>query len=221
MPGPIDTARALAALAQTELLDSIASSLRRVGVGFALATLVAVPVGMLLGLSEPARRALDPLVELIRPISAIAWIPMAIIWFGVSEQAAYFLIAYAAFFPIFLNTVAGVRGVERLYVDAATVLGAPRRMLIGEVLLPAAMPSILAGLRVGLGIAIAVIVAAELGIGFTLGSGLGYLLLKYSFLLYAPANLLAVMAVIGILGLAADRVLQAINRRLAPWSVGR
>lgn len=218
VPGPLEAGRALLAIhAEGLLVPSINASLSRIGIGYVLAAALALPLGLIAGLSLVTRSIVSPVVEMLRPISAIAWIPAAILWFGVTESAAYFLIWYGCFFPILLNTIAGASRVPRQYMDAAKNLGASKRMVFLEIVLPAASPSIIAGLRIGLGLGIAVIVAAELGIGFTLGSGLGYLLLNYSIITYAPERILAVIIVIGILGLSVDRGLAVAERRLIRW----
>jgi NitT/TauT family transport system permease protein len=220
LPSPAGVARALVALTEGELLPSIWSSLRRIAVGYLLAIATAVPLGLLMGLYRNVNEAADPLVQLIRPISAVAWIPFAILWFGVTNNAAYFIITYGAFFPILLNTIVAVQEIPPEYTATARTLGASKRLIIFDVILPAALPVILIGLRLGLGNAFAVMVASELAIGFVLQSGLGYLLIRYSIEAFQPDTLLALITVIGLLGYGSDRVLRAFLSRLMPWRAG-
>jgi ABC-type nitrate/sulfonate/bicarbonate transport system permease component len=219
IPLPADVARAFIALADGELGSSIGSSLQRILIGYVSAVMTAVPLGLFMALSRKLDKAVDPLVQLIRPISAVAWIPFAILWFGVTNKAAYFIIAYGAFFPILLNTISAVRDVPRAYTQAAQTLGASNRLIMRHVIVPAALPLIFVGLRTGIGNAFAVMVAAELAIGFVLQSGLGYLLIRYSVEAFQPDTLLALICTVGVLGYCSDRVLRIVQFRLTPWQV--
>ncbi len=148
LPSPIATAAALISLARTgELFGNIAVSLARLTVSLALALLLAVPLGILLGLSARARTLLGPALELIRPISGIAWIPIGLFIFGIGNALPVFIMVIAAFFPLLFNTAAGVESVDPALVAAGRTLGLPRRRIVRRVLLPAALPSILVGFR--------------------------------------------------------------------------
>jgi ABC-type nitrate/sulfonate/bicarbonate transport system permease component len=217
IPTPLDSLQALVELADEGLFTSVLATIRRILVGFLIGALVAVPLGVAMGMWFPVRHLMSPVVEVLRPISAVAWIPLALLWFGVTESAAYFIVAYGTVFPLLLNTMSGIEGVSISYVHAAQTLGAGRWRIVKEVILPGALPSILTGARLGLGLGIAFVVAAELGIGFTLGSGVGYLLVQYSTIVYSPANVLALVVVIGTLGFVMNKLLVLVEGRLTPW----
>ncbi len=196
-----------------EVLRNAVTSLYRVLVGYSLAAVLGVGLGILVGTYRTARSALDVVIELLRPIPPIAWIPLAILWFGIGDPAAFFIIFIGAFFPIFLNTVSGIRNVDRVYVEAALNLGADDAALIRHVLIPGAMPSILTGLRVGLGIGWMCVVAAEM---IAAKSGLGYMIIEAQRVL-ATDEVIAGMLTIGVLGLLMDRGFRALEGRLLRW----
>src|SRR5881392_2353952 len=131
-----------------ELPRDVISSLYRVMMGFLIGTLLALPLGLAMGASRKAYGLLNPILQVLRPIAPIAYVPLAILWFGLGNPPAFFLISLGAFFPVLMNTIAGVRNVDSIYVRVAENLGAPGRTLFRRVLLPGAMPSILAGMRV-------------------------------------------------------------------------
>jgi len=149
-------------LATGDLLVHIGASLVRVLGGFAIAALVAIPLGTGIALWEWIDDVADPVVEFLRPIPPIAWIPLGILWFGIGDAQNMFIIFLGAFFPILLNTVAGVRRVDRTLVWGALTLGGRRAQIIREIVLPGALPLILTGLRIGLGVGWMALVAAEL-----------------------------------------------------------
>jgi ABC-type nitrate/sulfonate/bicarbonate transport system permease component len=156
----------------------------------------------------------DPFVELLRPISAIAWIPLAILMFGISAKVPVFLIFYAAVFPIFVNTVAGVKQVDPQLIRAARALGASPRLILTHVVMPSALPFVLAGARLSLGVAWMAMVAAELT-----GSdaGLGWRLFWYQEF-FAMNKVMAVILTIGVLGYLLDTLLRALQARITRWS---
>ena len=156
------------------LLRYAVASVYRVAVGFTIAALLAIPIGLLAGWHLRAFQAINPLIQALRPISPIAWIPLAVLWFGVKDSSAVFLIALASFFPIVTGTIAGVRSIPLVYVRSAQNFGLEGFELFRRVVLPAAMPQILISLRIALGIAWMVIVAAEM---IAVDSGLGYLIM--------------------------------------------
>jgi NitT/TauT family transport system permease protein len=140
----------------------IGASLMRVGVGFGLAVLVAVPLGLWMGWVRGAYRTLNPLFQILRPISPIAWIPLAILWFGVGDASPIYLIFISSVFPMIVQTVVGVHTIEKRYLRAAENFGVSRRTLFARVVIPAVLPQILIGMRIGLGVAWLVVVAAEM-----------------------------------------------------------
>ena len=204
-------------LASGDLLAHIGASLVRVLGGFAMAALVAIPLGIGIALWEWVDDIADPVVELLRPIPPIAWIPLGILWFGIGDAQNMFIIFLGAFFPILLNTIAGVRRVDRTLVWGALTLGGRRAQIIREIVLPGALPLILTGLRIGLGVGWMALVAAEL---VAARSGLGFMIqsARYAFL---TDRVILGMAVIGLLGLAMDRAMRGVQHRLAPWAAAR
>src|SRR5207237_6961422 len=152
---------------------------------------------------------LNPIVQLLRPIPPIAFIPLAILWFGLGNPPA-FLISLGAFFPVLMNTIAGVRTVDAIYVRAAQNLGAPARTLFWRVLFPGAMPSILSGMRVGIGVAFIVVIVAEM---IAVNSGLGYRILEAREFFWRDKTIAGLIS-IGVIGLAIDTVMARINHHL-------
>jgi len=209
-----------------------AVSLSRVIFGFSIAVILCVPLGLWMGTSRTAFRLVNPLVELFRPLCPIAWIPFAMAFFGVMrvpqlfgvrysntildsvQVGMVFIIFWGGLFPILLNTIYGVTGVRSLWLETARILGASRRQIFRKVILPAAMPAIMTGLRVGLGISWMVIIAAEMLPGSD--SGIGYLIM-YSYELAEMQILVASMVVIGLIGLVLNKGLQLISTRVSGW----
>jgi ABC-type nitrate/sulfonate/bicarbonate transport system permease component len=215
LPSPLDAARALVDLTiQGEVFSNVAASLSRLGVSFALAILLGVPLGFAMGLSRAVFEMVDPLIELLRPISGIAWIPLGMFILGVGEALPTAIMFYGAFFPIVINTVVGVRSVNPSLVQAARVLGVGHMQIVRHVVWPAALPNILVGARLGAGAGWMAMVAAEL-IGAP--SGLGFAVEWYRELLMTP-SVLAFVFLIGLLGYLFDRVLRWLQRVLTPWS---
>jgi NitT/TauT family transport system permease protein len=185
----------------------------RVAIGFLLAAIVAVPLGLSMGLWPRWGQQMRVVVEVLRPIPPFAWIPFGLLWFGVGHEEAIFVIFIASVFPILLNTVAGVEAVELELRRSGQCLGADGVRLFRYVIFPRALPQIVVGLRIGLGFAWMVLVAAEL-IGST--SGLGYLILD-SRNLGLPSLACMGMFVIGIVGYVLDVIIRRIERILLPW----
>ena len=189
------------------------------GIGLAGGLLVALPTGTIMGWFRIADRILDPIVEILRPIPPLAWIPFAIIWFGITNSAAGFIIFMGAVFPILINTYVGFKSLPRVYVESAKVLGATRDAdLIRYVALPHALPSIAAGIRIAMGIAWMCLVAAEMfgvsknGLGFKIWDSYGH---------YRMDEVFMYMIVLGLLGLAIDRTFRYIvEDRMLRWRVG-
>lgn len=214
MPSRI-VAAAYQLLLDGELVRNIADSLRRIAIANVVAIGIAVPLGFLMGLYRPFEDIMDGLINLVRPIPPLAWIPLAIVWFGLGEVSVAFITLISAFFAILLNTIAGVRAVDKSLVRAALSLGATRRVLITKVVLPATLPSLFNGFRIALGVSWMSIVAAEL---IASSSGLGFMINYYRELL-RPDLIFVGMLSIGIIGFLMDRGLQWIERRLLPWRV--
>lgn len=215
LPSPLDTFRALVSLlANGEVLSNALASFRRLAVSFAGACVVGIPLGLVMGMNRVVFALVDPLIEILRPISGIAWIPLGMFILGVGEALPSAIMFYGAFFPIVINTIVGVRSVEPRLIQAAEVLGVGRAHTILHVILPASLPNILVGLRLGAGAAWTAMVAAEL-IGAP--SGLGFAVEWYRQLLMTP-SVLAFVFVIGLFGYLFDRLLRALQTALTPWA---
>lgn len=190
------------------------ASMSRVYGGFALAALVAVPLGILIGRNETVRGLLDPFLQLMRPVPVTAWLPLSMILFGLGARSAFFLVFLGAFYPILLNTVFGVRGVEKRLFEAASMLGCSPSAQFYKVVLPAATPSIFTGLRLGLGLAWFVIVVGEMT---GVPQGLGAVIMDGR-TLSRTELVICGMIVIGIAGYISDRIVVMIMNRLLRWS---
>jgi ABC-type nitrate/sulfonate/bicarbonate transport system permease component len=190
-------------------------SLYRVALGYAVAALLAIPLGLLMGWSSRLLRMVRPLFELIRPIPPLAWIPIAILWFGIGIKSAAFIIFLGAFFPILLNTISGVLSIHPILIEAARTLHASERDIFLKVLLPGAIPSIFVGMRIGIGIGWMTLVAAEFT-GVKEGFGLGYMIMTARDI-QRPDEILAGMLVIGVIGLLIDIGLRATESRTIRW----
>jgi ABC-type nitrate/sulfonate/bicarbonate transport system permease component len=190
-------------------------SLYRVALGFAFAALAGIPLGLLMGGSPRLRRIISPLIELIRPIPPLAWIPIAILWFGIGMKSAAFIIFLGAFFPILLNTVSGVVSINPIYFEAARTLNAKPKDIFVKVLLPGSVPSIFVGMRIGVGIGWMTLVAAEFT-GVKSGYGLGYMIMTARDI-QRPDEILAGMLVIGLIGVLINGLLRAYESRIVRW----
>ncbi len=219
-PTPLQVVTGTLELAEDGTLwEHIGSSLFRVGVGFLLAVLVAVPTGLWMGRVNAAYNTLNPVFQIMRPISPIAWIPLAILWFGVGEISPIFLIFIAAVFPMIVQTASGVHTIERRYLHAAENFGVSRATLFRRVIVPAVLPEIVVGMRIGLGVAWLVVVAAEM---IALHSGLGYLIIDSRNAGNRYDLVIAGMIIIGLIGLMLDglmRLLEGLNS--VRWRYGR
>jgi len=201
-PSPLAVEKGLAELARKGLLWAyIGDSLRRVALGFAAAAALGIPLGLTLGWYPAANQTLNPLLQILRPISPIAWIPVAIILFGVGDATAVFLIFLGAFFPIVVACVSGVSNVPSVFRRAGRNFGLTPLQLLAKVIFPAALPQIIIGLRISLGIAWLVMVAAEM---IAVDSGLGYLVIDARNSGKRYDLVVAAMLVIGVIGLALD-----------------
>ena len=190
-------------------------SLYRVALGYAMAALLAIPLGLLMGWSPGLLRMIRPLFELVRPIPPLAWIPIAILWFGIGIKSAAFIIFLGAFFPILLNTISGVLSINPILIEAARTLHAKEKDIFFKVLLPGAVPSIFVGMRIGIGIGWMTLVAAEFT-GVKEGFGLGYMIMTARDI-QRPDEILAGMLVIGVIGLLIDIALRAAESKTIKW----
>lgn len=191
-------------------------SLRRVLVGFALAAGGGVGLGVLIGWYAAVEDLFDGLINFLRAVPMTAWVPFAVFLFGIHESAAIFLIAFGSFFPIVVNAAAGARQTPRILIRAARMLGTPPRKLLVRVVLPAALPAIFTGLRVGLGLAWVLVIVAEM---LAVQGGLGYAL--WSAYQFSRLDLiLAAIFSVGALGLASDRLVYRIGARIMRWQMG-
>jgi NitT/TauT family transport system permease protein len=201
-PSPLAVAKGIRELSAKGVLWSyIADSLRRVALGFGAAVALGIPVGLTLGWYPAANQIVNPVLQMLRPISPIAWIPVAIILFGVGDTTAVFLIFLAAFFPVVVACVDGVSNVPSMYRRAARNFGLSPTQLLVKVIFPAALPRIIIGLRIALGIAWLVVVAAEM---IAVDSGLGYLVIDARNSGKRYDLVVAAMLMIGVIGLVLD-----------------
>jgi NitT/TauT family transport system permease protein len=201
-PSPLEVERGMAELLREHVLwGDISDSLRRVAIGFGAATALGIPLGLTLGWYPAADQVVNPVMQILRPISPIAWIPVAIIFFGVGDDAAIFLIFLGAFFPIVVACIDGVSNVPSVYRRSGRNFGLAPWQLLTRVVFPAALPQIIVGLRIALGIAWLVVVAAEM---IAVDSGLGYLVIDSRNSGKRYDLVVAAMLLIGVIGLALD-----------------
>jgi NitT/TauT family transport system permease protein len=223
IPPPLDVARALYDLAfgginddaySRTLLIHLSASLSRVYGGFAIAATVALPLGMMIGRIALVRRLLDPTLQVLRPIPVTAWLPLSMIIFGLGPRSAFFLVCLGAFYPILINTIFGVRSVDPRLFEAASMLGCQGTAQFYKVVLPASLPAIFTGLRLGLGFAWVVIVVGEMT---GVPTGLGAIIMEAR-QLSRTEIVICGMAVIGIAGFISDRLVLLVGRWLLRWS---
>ena len=201
------------------LFEHIGASLLRVGIGFALAVAIAVPLGLWMGWVRGAYVTFNPLFQMLRPISPIAWIPIAILWFGVGDVSPIFLIFMASVFPMIVQTVEGVHTIEPRYLRAAANFGVARGTLFRQVVIPAVLPQVIVGMRIGLGVAWLVVVAAEM---IALHSGLGYLIIDSRNAGNRYDLVVAGMIIIGLIGLLLDGMMRLLeNMDSVRWRYAR
>jgi NitT/TauT family transport system permease protein len=193
----------------------IGASLMRVATGFGLAVCVAIPLGLWMGWVRGAYKTLNPLFQILRPISPIAWIPIAILWFGVGDASPIYLIFISSVFPMIVQTVVGVHTIEKRYLRAAENFGVSNRTLFMRVVIPAVLPQILVGMRIGLGVAWLVVVAAEM---IALHSGLGYMIMDSRNAGNRYDLVVAGMIIIGLIGLSLDGFMRMLeSARWVRW----
>lgn len=201
-------------LLDRSILVDVFESTRRVFAGFLLSSLIAIPLGILLSLSQRFRVILFSFFNFLRPIPPIAWIPLTILWFGIGDGPAYFLTMIASFFPILINTMTGVERLPSQYIILSDVFGLTRAQKVRHIIVPAILPYILSGLRIGFGVSWMAVVAAEM---IASSSGLGYLIHVSQDMLRTDRVIVGMM-VIGLLGLCFDRLFLYLADRFTPWN---
>ena len=216
LPTPFDVlASGVAEFRSGALQRNILASLSRVAQGFAVAAALGVAAGLAVGSWRPLERLVEPMIELLRPIPPLAFLPMMVLWFGIGEMSKIAFIAYAAFFPIFTTTLEGIKYVDPVLIRAASSLGASRTDLFRYVVLPAATPSIITGLRLGFGLSFFVIVAAEF---IAADSGLGYMI-NDARTFFLVSQMLLGAVVIGLIGFVVNIALRGVESWLLRWRV--
>ena len=215
-PSPGDVEKGMAELAGRGVLwGYIVDSLRRVAEGFGMGAILGIPLGLIFGWYPAAAQVVNPVIQMVRPISPIAWIPIAIVWFGVGDGGAVFLIFLAAFFPILVASMNGVRGVPSMFRRAGRNFGLNPLQLLAKVVFPASIPQIIIGLRIALGIAWLVVVAAEM---IAVDSGLGYLVIDARNSGKRYDLVIAAMLMIGLIGLGLDILFRQLETfRAVRW----
>jgi NitT/TauT family transport system permease protein len=214
-PSPLDVIRGIGEL--PHLGAYIADSLWRVAAGYLTAVLLGIPVGLALGWWGSLARAANPLIQMLRPISPLAWMPLAVIWFGVSNLAPMFLIFLASFFPIVVATMNGVRNVPPMYIQAGRNFGLSTPALMARVIFPAVLPRVIVGLRIAFGVAWLVLVAAEM---IAVDSGLGYLIIDARNAGKRYDLVVGGMLLIGVIGLALDVLIRRLETlSYVKWAV--
>jgi len=216
LPTPVAVARGIVELTQRGLLlKYIIASLFRVTWGFTLAALIAIPLGLTIGWYRRAEMAVNPILQILRPISPLAWIPISILWFGVGDIAAIFLIFLASLLPLTLTAINAVASIPSMYINAGRNFGLSRIGLVYRVLYPAVVPQLIIGLRITLGVAWLVIVAAEM---IAVNSGLGFLIVDARNAGNRYDLVVAGMLMIGIIGLLLDIGMRSLEKvRSVRW----
>lgn len=210
LPGPIAVLAAIGELLQSGLLlKHVVASLFRVTWGFALAALFAVPLGLALGWYQRGELAFNPLIQLFRPISPLAWIPIAILWFGIGDLSSIFLIFVGSFFPLLLTAMSAVHNIPAVYINAGRNFGLSPMQFIAKVIYPAVVPQLLIGMRITLGVAWLVVVAAEM---IAVNSGLGFLIVDARNAGNRYDLVVAGMLIIGVIGLLLDLGMRSLER---------
>jgi NitT/TauT family transport system permease protein len=225
VPSPVTVARALAEWMfgrpgagpySGTWFTHAGNSAYRVFVGFFLAAATGILLGCLIGWFRLVSDLVDPIIQVLRPIPITAWVPFAVIFFGIRDGSAFFLIALGAFFPIVVNTAAGVGNTPKLLVRAARMLGIRPYMLLPRVVLPSAMPFIFTGLRIGIGLAWVLVIVAEM---LAVKSGLGFAMWDAYYFLRLDI-IIAAMLSVGALGFLSDLLVRLVGRHFLRWSRG-
>ena len=198
-----------------DLARHIGISILRVLEGFGIAAVLGLGLGIGIGLSRTLDRWTDLVIQVLKPIPPIAWIPLAILWFGIGEQSKVYIIFLGAFFPVIINTIDGIRQTDHKFVELAKILAVPRFKFVRQVVLPGALPAIMTGLRVGLMVAWMCVVAAEL---IAASSGIGYLIMDARQLSQSDVVFVG-MITIGVIGKLMDGLIKLLEKRLISWKV--
>jgi ABC-type nitrate/sulfonate/bicarbonate transport system permease component len=215
MPAPTAIAvTAAGMIVSGELLFHLVASLKREASAFLFAA-SAVPLGLAMGWWRLVYNQVNPIMEILRPIPPLAWIPLSILWFGIGDEQNEFIIFLGMFFPILVNTIVGVKNIDPNLVRAARSLGAPERKVLARIVLIGALPQIITGIRIGLGVGWMALVAAEL-VGAN--SGLGFLINDARSMLRTDTITVGMLA-IGVVGFLIDTAIRVLSRRLLPWSL--
>lgn len=214
MPQPIDAMKALGrALIDPEVLYNLGITIKRVLIGFAVAMAIGVPVGYLMGYSQRAGEIIDPLINTLRQVPIMAWVPLSIVWFGLGDGPTVFIIAFVGVFAVILSTVAGVRAIPTDLFHAAQSMGASRRGLFTDVVIPATVPDVITGARLALGAGWGSVICAEF---IATSAGYGYIMVRAQTMMETD-RLMALMILGALVGFTIDRGLVAINHRLSKW----
>ncbi|GHV09084.1 ABC transporter permease [Campylobacterota bacterium] len=215
MPAPEEVVlTAIEFIADGTLWEHTEASFLRVIEGFVIALVLALSFGVAIGLNHRFERFTDAVLQIVKPIPPIAWIPLAILWFGIGEASKIYIIAVGAFFPILVNTIEGIKNIDPRYLELSRVYEAPKLRVILRVIVPGALPFIMTGVRLGLGMAWICVVAAEL---IAANSGIGYMLMDGRSL-SRPDMVILGMVMIGIVGKLMDDLLRLISRRIIRWN---
>jgi sulfonate transport system permease protein len=214
MPSPVAVASELARLwSKGQLLGDILITTQRVALGFLLGTVTATVFGAVVGYSRIAGEYLDPTLQALKAVPSLAWVPLFILWFGIFEVSKIALIAAGVFFPVYLNLVTGIRSTDRKLVEVGRINGLGRFDLVTRILVPAALPSYVTGLRAGLALGWMFVIAAEL---MGASKGLGFLMLDGQ-MTGRPATIVAALILFAIAGKVSDALLVAAGRRVLSW----
>jgi NitT/TauT family transport system permease protein len=216
LPSPVEVLHAIIEVFKEGILvEHISASLFRVSTGFIFASIIGIPAGLLIGTYLNLRSAFEPILQVLRPISPIAWIPLAILWFGIGNKPAIFIIFITSFFPILIATASAIKNIDPILVKSAINFGVTGKDLLKKVILPASTPYIFVGLRISLGFAWVIIVAAEM-VGMR--SGLGFMILDARNYLRTDI-VIAGMVIIGLIGLGLDKLMGHFENRIKmKWS---
>ncbi|MEN6291831.1 MAG: ABC transporter permease [Methanobacterium sp.] len=215
LPSPSEVMNSFLGLVGTnELLMDTLATLSRVITGLIIAAAIAIPLGIILGWSKKAENLSNLTIQILRPIPPLAWIPFAMLWFGLGFESAVFIIFIGTFFPVLINTIDGVKRINKVFVESAYTLGASERQILTNVVMPASLPSIFTGLRVGIGIGLMCTVAAEM---IAVKSGLGYLIMQ-SMNLIDTGGVIVGMIIIGIIGFLMDYSFRRAENKYVLWS---
>ncbi|SHG42696.1 NitT/TauT family transport system permease protein [Thermosyntropha lipolytica DSM 11003] len=214
LPTPLKTAVALYdAVRDPWILKNLLITLKRVLLGFLYALAIGVPLGYLMGYSKTVLQIMDPLIGSLRQVPIMAWVPLTIVWFGLGDGPTVFLIAFSGVFPIILNTIAGVQGIDRDYYHAARSMGAKPWHIFSDVIFPGSLPDIMTGMRIAVGAGWMSVICAEF---IATSAGFGYAMVEAQTRMYTD-KLIALMIMAGIVGYLIDRLLLFLNIRLIKW----